>query len=45
MVNDAYEKVLNKHLTNIEKGLEPLFELSMKKEAKDYLLNNIKPQK
>ena len=45
MVNDAYEKVLNKHLNNIEKGLEPLFELSMKKEAKDYLLNNIKPQK
>ena len=45
MVNDAYEKVLNKHLTNIKKGLEPPFELSMKKEARNYLLNNIKPQK
>ena len=45
MVIDAYEKVLNEHLTNIEKGLEPPFELLMKKEAKDYLLNNIKPQK
>ena len=45
MVIDAYEKVLNEHLNNIEKGLEPPFELSMKKEAKDYLLNNIKPQK
>ena len=43
MVIDAYEKVLNEHLNNIEKGLEPPFELSMKKEAKDYLFNNIKP--
>ena len=45
MVIDAYEKVLNEHLNNIEKGLESPFELSMKKEAKNYLLNNIKPQK
>jgi len=29
----------------IKKGLEPPFELSMKKEARNYLLNNIKPQK
>ena len=29
----------------IKKGLESPFELSMKKEAKNYLLNNIKPQK
>ena len=43
MVIDAYEKVLNEHLNNIEKGLESPFELSMKKEAKDYLFNNIKP--
>jgi hypothetical protein len=27
----------------IKKGLEPPFALSMKKEAKDYLFNNIKP--
>lgn len=45
MVNDAYEKVLNEHLNNIEKGLEPPFELLMKKEARNYLLNHIKPQK
>ena len=45
MVNDAYEKVLNELLSNIEKGLESPFELSVKKEAKDYLLNNIKPKK
>ena len=45
MVNDAYEKVLNEHLSNIEKGLESPFELSVKKEARNYLLNNIKPQK
>ena len=29
----------------IKKVLEPPFELSMKKEARNYLLNNIKPQK
>ena len=45
MVNDAYEKVLNEHLSNIEKGLESPFELSVKKEARNYLLNNIKPKK
>ena len=45
MVIDAYEKVLNEHLNNIEKGLESPFELSVKKEARNYLLNNIKPQK
>jgi len=45
MVIDAHEKVLNEQLTNIEKGLEPPFELSMKKEAKEYLLKHIIPQK
>jgi len=45
MVIDAHEKVLNEQLTNIEKGLEPPFELSMKKEDKEYLLKHIIPQK
>ena len=45
MVIDAYEKVLNEHFSNIEKGLESPFELSVKKEARNYLLNHIKPQK
>jgi hypothetical protein len=39
MVNDAYEKVLNEHLNNIEKGIPEVFNLTDKKEAKDYLLN------
>jgi hypothetical protein len=39
MVNDAYEKVLNEHLNNIEKGIPEVFNITDKKEAKDYLLN------
>ena len=39
MVNDAYEKVLNEHLNNIKKGIPEVFNLTDKKEAKEYLLN------
>lgn len=39
MVNDAYEKVLNEHLNNIEKGIPDAFNITDKKEAKDYLIN------
>ena len=39
MVNDAYEKVLNEHLNNIKKGIPEVFNITDKKEAKDYLLN------
>ena len=39
MVNDAYEKVLNEHLSNIKKGIPDVFNITDKKEAKDYLLN------
>ena len=45
IINEAYDKLLKEHVCYIKKGLEPPFELSVKKEAKDYLLNNIKPQK
>jgi hypothetical protein len=41
MVNDAYEKVLNEHLNNIEKGIPEVFNITDKKEAKDYLLNYV----
>ena len=39
MVNDAYEKVLNEHLNNIEKGIPDAFNITDKKEAKHYLIN------
>ena len=45
IINEAYDKLLKEYICYIRKGLEPPFELSVKKEAKDYLLNNIKPQK
>ena len=41
MVNDAYEKVLNEHLSNIKKGIPDVFNITDKKEAKDYLLNYV----
>ena len=44
MVNDAYEKVLNEHLSNIKKGIPDVFNITDKKEAKDYLLNYLNKQ-
>ena len=44
MVNDAYEKVLNKHMDNIRKGIPEVFNIEDKKEAKDYLLNYLNKQ-
>lgn len=41
MVNDAYEKVLNKHMDNIGKGIPEVFYINEKKEARDYLLNKL----
>lgn len=41
MVNDAYEKVLNKHMDNIRKGIPEVFNLNEKKEARDYLLEKL----
>ena len=44
MVNDAYEKILNEHLANIENGIPEVFNITDKKEAKDYLLNYLNKQ-
>ena len=41
MVNDAYEKVLNKHMDNIRKGIPEVFNIEDKKEARDYLLGKL----
>ena len=41
MVNDAYEKVLNKHMDNIRKGIPEVFNIDDKKEARDYLLGKL----
>lgn len=41
MVNDAYEKVLNKHMVNIRKGIPEVFNIEDKKEARDYLLGKL----
>jgi hypothetical protein len=41
MVNDAYEKVLNKHMDNIRKGIPEVFNINEKKEARDYLLGKL----
>lgn len=37
-VNEAYEKELNKHMDNISKGIPDNFNITLKKEARDYLL-------
>ncbi len=41
MVYDAYEKVLNKHMDNIRKGIPEVFNIEDKKEARDYLLGKL----
>lgn len=40
-VNDAYEKVLNKHIDNIRKGIPEVFNINDKKDARDYLLQKL----
>ena len=37
-VNEAYERVLNKHMDNISKGITDNYNVDSKKEARDYLL-------
>lgn len=41
MVNNAYEKVLNKHMDNIKKGIPEVFNINDKKEARDYLIEKL----
>jgi len=47
IVNNAYKKCLNEHISVIQKGEVPQFEISAKQEARDYLIksleNTIKP--
>ena len=40
-INDAYEKVLNKHMDNIRKGIPEVFNIEDKKEARDYLIGKL----
>lgn len=41
IVNDAYEKVLNKHMDNIRKGIPEVFNINEKKAARDYLIGKL----
>lgn len=47
LINNAYEKYLNEHISFIQKGEIPQFEISAKQEARDYLIksleNTLKP--
>lgn len=38
-INEAYDQLLNKHIQNIAKGIPDDFNITVKKEARDYLLN------
>ena len=44
IVIDAYEKVLNEHMDNITNGIPAVFNITEKKEAKEYLLAYLKKQ-
>ena len=44
MVIDAYEKVLNDHMDTIKNGIPSVFNITEKKEAKEYLLAYLKRQ-
>ena len=41
MVNDAYEKLLNEHMEKITIGIPDIFNITEKKEARDYLLGKV----
>ena len=41
IVNNAYEKCLNEHISFIQKGEVPQFEISAKQEARDYLIKSL----
>lgn len=44
-VNDAYEKMLDKHMYNIQNGIPETFNIMAKKEARDYLINKLSKEK
>lgn len=37
-INTAYEKLLDEYVTSVQNGLNPPFDITNKKEAKDYLI-------
>ena len=39
IIIDAYEKLLNDYVKCVKEGVNPSFNISDKKEAKEYLLN------
>jgi CRISPR/Cas system-associated protein endoribonuclease Cas2 len=45
MVNEAYQEILNKHLVDISNGITEDFNITEKKNAKDYLLNYLNKDK
>jgi hypothetical protein len=45
IIIEAYNKQLSQHSNAVLKGLNPQFELQVKIQARDYLLDKIKPKK
>ena len=39
IIIEAYEKLLNEYVKCVEKGVSPLFNITDKKQAKEYLIN------
>jgi hypothetical protein len=44
LITEAYNKLVKEHAQIIQKGIKPSFELAEKIQAKDFLLNSIKPK-
>ena len=44
LITEAYNKLVKEHAQIIQKGIKPSFELAEKTQAKDFLLNSIKPK-
>lgn len=38
MIDEAYEKLLNEHVNSIARGVNPSFDINIKKRAKEYLI-------
>ncbi len=45
LINQAYNKLLTNHSNAILKGIKPSFKMQDKLQARDYLLDKIKPKK
>ena len=44
LIIEAYNKLVKEHAQIIQNGIKPSFELAEKTQAKDFLLNSIKPK-